>query len=292
MVGARGQPVHKSSVCRTYIAKIMDHPIPKKSLGQHWLHDEKSLQAMVVLADIHSDDTVVEVGPGLGTLTSYLAKTDAHIKAVEYDTQLYRELVTQKKALFGDRQNTVELINQDILDFRFDQIKGSYKVVANIPYYLTSNLIRVLSETPNPPELVVLLIQKEVAERLCAGPGDMSLLSVWTQMYFECSLGLVVPAKLFTPPPKVDSQIAIMRRREVPVYGQTDKIALNQVVKAGFSNKRKTLHNSLAAGLNLSKDVSAALLQTAAISPTSRPQELSLEQWVNLADSYTNIKNT
>jgi 16S rRNA (adenine1518-N6/adenine1519-N6)-dimethyltransferase len=159
--------------------------------------------------------------------------------------------------------------------------------VANIPYYLTSNLIRKLSETSNRPKIAVLLIQKEVAERLCAGPGDMSLLSVWAQMYFDCVLGPVVPARLFSPPPKVDSQVVVLRNRENPTFGSADKKILAQVIKAGFSNKRKTLLNSLSAGLQISKDQVQGLLEAAELEPKARPQELSLDQWVILSELYS-----
>ena len=268
----------------------MDYLKTKKSLGQHWLYDPSALSAMVELAEIKAGDEVVEVGPGLGTLTEYILKTGANVTAVEFDQELYEKLTKQKPKLFGRYAVNLKLVSQDILKFRFDQLPKGYKVAANIPYYLTSNLIRVLSETTNQPSSVTLLIQKEVAERLCAGPGDMSLLSVWAQVYFECSLGPVVPARLFTPPPKVDSQIVVMKLRSTPLFAGTDKKLLSQVIKAGFSNKRKTLHNSLSAGLQISKDSAKEILEQANISVAARPQELSLVQWINLANSWQSLR--
>lgn len=259
----------------------MDNVRTKKSLGQHWLHDELSLEAMCEMADVQQGDYVVEIGPGLGTLTQKLLERKAGVKAVEFDESL--------AATLYDRVGSEDLdvVNQDILKFNFSEIEQGYKVVANIPYYLTSNLIRVLSESANPPQSATLLIQKEVAERLCADPGKMSLLSVAAQMYFTCSLGPIVPAELFTPPPKVDSQIVHLERRKIPYFEKLDSKALFRVVKAGFSNRRKTLHNSLSAGLHISKEEAKNLLEVSGVNPQSRPQELSLNNWVVLA---TNVK--
>jgi 16S rRNA (adenine1518-N6/adenine1519-N6)-dimethyltransferase len=254
-----------------------DNVKAKKSLGQHWLHDDFSLEAMCEMAGVSKGELIVEVGPGLGTLTKKLLDRGARVHAVEFDEGLASDL--PKRVVSDD----LEVANKDILKVNFNDFEPGYKVVANIPYYLTSNLIRSLSETANPPKSATLLIQKEVAERLCAGPGNMSLLSVWAQMYFVCSLGPIVPARLFTPPPKVDSQIVHMECREEPVFGNTDKRLLTRVIKAGFSNKRKTLHNSLAAGMHIHKDQAADLLDSVNIKLTSRPQELSLHQWVDLA---------
>jgi 16S rRNA (adenine1518-N6/adenine1519-N6)-dimethyltransferase len=157
-----------------------------------------------------------------------------------------------------------------------------YKVVANIPYYLTSNLIRVLSETSNRPILAALLIQKEVAERVAAQPGDMSLLSVTAQFYWQVGLSQVVPARLFTPPPKVDSQIIILDRLNETLFPEVDPKSFFRLVKAGFSQRRKTLLNSLSAGLQLSKDDTRAVCERASIDPGRRAQSLSLEEWRQL----------
>jgi 16S rRNA (adenine1518-N6/adenine1519-N6)-dimethyltransferase len=253
---------------------------PKKKLGQHWLHDQASLSAMADLAQVGAKDFVLEVGPGLGTLTEVLLQRGANVVAVEYDQELY-ELI--KKELKNAEQ--LEVVHQDILRFDLAQLPPGYKVVANIPYYLTSKLVRVLSESDNPPQSVTLLIQKEVAERLAAGPGEMSLLSVTAQMYFESRLGPVVPAGLFTPPPKVDSQIIHLNRRQQPLFGSADSKSLFRLVKAGFSNRRKTLLNSLSGGLQLPKEETKALLEKADINPQNRAQDLSLEDWLRLNKS-------
>lgn len=250
----------------------------KKELGQHWLHDAESLQAMCDIATVSKDDFVLEIGPGLGTLTQKLANQAQKVLAVEFDYDLAKQLLSRINA-----QN-VEVTNQDILKFDLTQLPQNYKVIANIPYYLTSNLMRVLSESSNPPLSATLLVQKEVAERVAAGPGGMSLLSVTTQMYFEPSLGMVVPAELFTPPPKIDSQIVHLQRRTTPLFEEPDAAKqVFRIVKAGFSNRRKTLLNSLSAGLHYSKDETATILAEASINPQLRPQDLDLDDWLRLA---------
>jgi 16S rRNA (adenine1518-N6/adenine1519-N6)-dimethyltransferase len=155
-------------------------------------------------------------------------------------------------------------------------------VVANIPYYLTSNLVRNLSESTNPPSVAVLLIQKEVAERIAAQPGQMSLLSVTAQFYWDVALDMMVPAKFFTPPPKVDSQVIVMNRRPEPLFPDVVPKEFFRLVKAGFSARRKTVLNSLSGGLGVDKPTVKSLLETANIIPTARPQMLSLEDWYRL----------
>jgi 16S rRNA (adenine1518-N6/adenine1519-N6)-dimethyltransferase len=254
----------------------MELPFAKKSLGQHWLHDTASLEAMCDAAEVQPSDTVLEIGPGLGTLTELLVKRAGQVVAVEFDAKLADELAARVPA------DNLEVLQDDILGFDFTQLQPGYKVVANIPYYLTSNLIRVLSETSNPAAAAVLLVQKEVAERVAAKPGAMSILSVTAQYFWQVSLGREVPAELFTPPPKVDSQILIMQRRSQPLFPAADEKQFFRLVKAGFSQKRKTLQNSLSGGLGKSREEATSLLAAAGIDPTARAQTLSLEQWYSL----------
>ena len=248
-------------------------PLTKKSLGQHWLHDQGVLLAMVQAGQVTEQDTVVEIGPGLGTLTSLLVERAQKVVALEFDADLARDLPQRVHAA------NLEVHFADCLAFNYADLPKDYVVVANIPYYLTSNLLRVLSESPNPPRVIALLVQKEVAERVAAGPGKMSLLSVSVQRFYQASLGQIVPAALFTPPPKVDSQIIIMVRRPQPLFPDIDQKAFFRVVKAGFSQRRKKLRSSISAGLRCPKPVASTVLQQAHISPDARPQELSLEQW-------------
>ena len=248
-------------------------PFAKKALGQHWLTDSAALAAICDAGQVSPGDHVLEIGPGTGTLTEFLLAAGAHVTAVELDKSLAGALSNR----FSDSR--FYLIEQDILKFDFGSLPPGYKVVANIPYYLTSNLIRVLSETSNQASRVVLLVQKEVAERVGAKPGGMSLLSVSAQFYWEVLLGLEVPARLFTPPPKVDSQILILERRNQPLFPLVDEKVFFQLVKAGFAARRKTLLNSLAGGLRTDKTVVQAVLDEAYILSDLRPQTLSLEQW-------------
>ena len=259
----------------------MNEPIPKKSLGQHWLEDVNALEAMCEAAVVNADDTIVEIGPGLGTLTKLLVERAEQVIAVEFDPGLASNL----GKLVNNQNLTV--IHEDILRFDFGTVSHPYKVVANIPYYLTSNLIRTLSESSNPPTDAVILIQKEVAERVCAKPGQMSILSVTAQYYWEVSLGRLVEAELFTPPPKVDSQILIMKYRQQPLFENADAKQFFQLVKAGFSQKRKTLQNSLSGGLAIDKDEAKKLLDTADVPTSARAQTLSLEDWYAVYEVFT-----
>lgn len=248
---------------------------PKKSLGQHWLHDSFSLQAMCDAAGVEQGDTVLEIGPGLGTLTSELLDRGARVVAVELDERLSADLIQKFEG------KPVQIHQESILTFDLTQLPPQYKVAANIPYYLTSNLLRLMSETPNPPSQAALLVQKEVAERVASHPGGMSLISVAVQFYNDVSLGEEVPAYLFTPPPKVDSQILILKRRPKPLF-DVDEKQFFQVVKAGFSARRKTLLNALSGGLRLAKSEVRTWLEAAEIQPERRPQELSLQEWHRL----------
>lgn len=256
-------------------------PPTKKSLGQHWLHDSASLRAMCIAANIGPDDTVLEIGPGPGTLTAELVTRARRVVAVEFDQDLARQLPGRVPA------DNLQVVQQDILQFDLGQLPPGYKVVANIPYYLTSNLLRRLCETDNPFSSAAVLIQKEVAQRVCARPGGMSLLSVSTQFYCEATLGQIVPAELFTPPPKVDSQILRLSFRSTPLFEDVDTKVFFRLAKAGFSQRRKTLLNSLSAGLQLSRAQTTELLERAGIQPGLRAQNLGLQDWHKLYQAYT-----
>ncbi len=247
----------------------------KKSLGQHWLRDVPTLEAICDAAEVGETDVVLEIGPGQGDLTRLLVKRAKQVIAVEKDEPLVTSLAHSQIA------KNLQIVKGDILKFDLTKLPKNYKVVANIPYYLTNNLLRFLCESPNPFSRAAILVQKEVAERVTAHPGETSLLSVMVQFYCEVSLGQVVPAKLFEPPPKVDSQILILKRRQQPLF-DVDTKRFFRLVKAGFSNRRKTLLNSLSGGLQLTKPEVESLLKKANINPNFRAQELSLEDWHRL----------
>lgn len=250
----------------------------KKSLGQHWLRDRGFLSDIADGAELTADDTVLEIGPGLGTLTSELLRRAGKVIAIEIDSDLARKLPGQFPG------KNLEVINADFLDYDLSTLPMGYRVVANVPYYITGKIIQKLMTADNKPSITVLLVQKEVAERLAAKPGDMSLLSVSAQIYADVSLGNVVPAELFTPPPKVDSQVVIMRARKEPLINNANENKFFRIVKAGFSAKRKKLRSSLAGGLGISKDEAEHILKKASIDSNDRPERLDLNDWIGLLD--------
>ena len=247
-----------------------------KSLGQHWLRDREALGHIADCAELSRDDTVLEIGPGLGTLTSELLRQSGKVIAVEFDSELARKLPAQFPG------TNLEVIQGDILKFDLSNLPNGYKVVANIPYYITSKIIQMLMTATNKPSIVVLLIQKEVAQRLAAQPGDMSILGISAQVYANVSLGNIVKAKLFTPPPKVDSQVVILKTRFEPFLTDISETDFFHVVKAGFSAKRKMLRSSLSGGLNISKTEVEIILKKADINPNDRAETLDLQAWVRL----------
>ena len=254
------------------------HSLPeaKKSLGQHWLADQKSLENICGFANVKRGDSVLEIGPGKGDLTGKLLEFGAEVIAVEVDKSLEADL--RKK--FSSLPFSLNMLS--IMDFDLSKLPEGYKVVANIPYYLTSHLLRMLLETQHKPQTIVLLVQKEVAQRIAAKPGQMSLLSVSAQFYCDVELGQIIPAKLFTPPPKVDSQIIKLILRKQPLFKEVDNKQFFRLVKAGFSNRRKTLLNSLSNGLQLNRPDTEYLLDKAGLKPNLRPQELNLDEWHKL----------
>lgn len=249
---------------------------PNKSLGQHWLRDREALAHIADCAELTRDDTVLEIGPGLGTLTSELLRRAGKVVAVEFDSELARKLPAQFPG------TNLQVICADFLKFDLLILPVGYKVVANIPYYITSKIVQILMTAANKPSTVVLLVQKEVAERLAAKPGDMSILAISAQVFAEVSLGQVVPAKLFTPPPKVDSRVVILRPRRTPFLTDIKEADFFRVVKAGFSAKRKKLRSSLSGGLKLSKTEVEIILNKANINPDNRAETLDLDDWVRL----------
>ena len=283
-----------------------------KSLGQHWLRDAVTLADIAGHANLTLDDTVLEIGPGLGTLTSVLAEQAGHVVAVEFDRELAEKLTSElagdaprgsaqkcfsKKKFLGANGEAgpagdIKIINADFLQFDLDQMPAGYKVVANIPYYITNKIVMKLLTAANKPQLAVLLVQKEVAQRLAAEPGEMSILAVAAQLYSTVDLGQVVPAAMFDPPPKVDSQIVILRPHLAGSFlaKDIDEKQFFRVVKAGFSARRKKLRTALAGGLNISVADAEKLLRTANIDPNLRAQDLSLGDWRKLSLQATNLQ--
>jgi 16S rRNA (adenine1518-N6/adenine1519-N6)-dimethyltransferase len=252
---------------------------PKKSLGQNFLVDSAALERVVAAAEVQPQDTILEVGAGLGTLTRELARQGADIVAVEMDQRLFPPL----EEVLAPWKN-VRLVAGDILALDPAELvgKSGYLVVANIPYYITSALIRHLLECAARPRRLVLTVQLEVAQRLCAAPGKLSLLALSVQVYGAPTIRGKIPAGAFYPVPGVDSAVVRVDLFEQPLIPPPRLERFFGLARAGFSQKRKTLQNALAGGLGWPKDRTGALLQKAGLDPRRRAQSLSLEEWGRL----------
>jgi 16S rRNA (adenine1518-N6/adenine1519-N6)-dimethyltransferase len=285
---------------------------PRKSLGQNFLVDEHALSGIVRAAEITADDVVLEIGPGLGSLTRQLADTARHVIAVEID----RALIPPLRSVLSARSN-VSIVEGDILKLDPSELlvepslRGAsfatkqsppgedeiasqralamttaenYKVVANIPYYITSAIIRHLLEAEIKPRSIVLTIQQEVAQRIIAQPDDMNLLAVSVQFYGAPRLVQRIPAGAFYPVPDVDSAVVRIDLPDQPRVAVKDVNTFFKVAKAGFGQKRKQLHNSLSAGLPIKHEQIMQALNDVGIDPKRRAETLTLEEWGRLSD--------
>ncbi len=250
---------------------------PQQAAGQNFLLDENVVESMVDAAGVEAGQKVLEIGPGLGILTRALLNRGAHVVAVELDARLYAYM---KKKFKG--QERLRVIHDDIFKVQLAKhfTEGEYKLVANLPYSATSLVFRnFLTLAPRPMSMTVM-IQREVAQRICAGPGDMSMLALTVQYYSQPALLFDVPPAKFFPIPKVTSSII---HAEVLNKVETDADnALFAFMRAGFSSKRKKLSNSLSASLKISTSVIEAKMAKVSLKKEVRAQELSLENWVEL----------
>lgn len=252
----------------------------KKGLGQHFLIDETALKSVVEAAELSPEDIVIEVGPGLGILTTELAQRAGRVIAVELDTKLASLLKRRLASL-----SNVNVINANILEVSLSELlggKSSYKVVANLPYYITSPILRYFVEAPLRPLLMVVMVQKEVAEAIAASPGKMSLLSVSLQVYSQPRIVSYVPSQSFYPAPKVDSAIVRFDMLPEPAVKVADIDGFFQTVRCGFSTPRKQLRNSLAHGLGVKPMEVTSLLERANIEARRRAETLGLQEWARL----------
>ena len=260
---------------------------PRKRLGQHFLIDEAVLGRILSAAELSPGDIVVEIGPGLGILTEELARRGASIVAVEVDAKLVA-LLRKRLADFPD----VRIVRADILkvtprqllreDLPASDPARSYKVIANLPYYITSPVLsHFLEAQPRPSEMVVM-VQKEVGETIAAAPGKMRSISVKTQFYSKPVIVSYVPAASFYPPPKVDSVVLHLDVYSQPPMELSDVSGFFDIVMHGFSSPRKQLRNSLAHSLQLPPDQLASLLEKAGIEAKRRAETLSLQEWREL----------
>ena len=264
----------------------------RKSLGQHFLIDRDVLELIVTTAELTPADTVVEIGPGLGVLTGELARETGMVVAVELDGKLASVL----KERMSSCQN-VAVLNRDILKVEpvslLEEVSPpdtggpfKYKVVANLPYYITSAVLRHFLEAKIRPDIMVVMVQKEVAEAIAARPGGMSLLSVSVQFYGQPKIISYVPARCFYPAPEVDSAILRVDRYTEPPVAVDDEAGFFELVRAGFSAPRKQMANSLALGLNWSKGEVITLLEKAGILPQRRAETLALDEWARLWQAF------
>lgn len=268
----------------------------RKGLGQHFLIDEEVLKLITSAADLTSTDVIMEVGPGLGILTKELARQAGWVVAIELDSKL---AVTLERTLASF--DNVSIINKDILQIDPDDLLQeqktrfrpvinspfSYKVVANLPYYITSPSLRHFLEALVKPRIMVVMVQKEVADAIVAEPGRMSVLSISVQFYGEPRIISYVPARCFYPAPEVDSAIMRIDLYSQPAVAVTDERGFFDLVRAGFSASRKQIVNSLAQGLGLPKAEVLSLLETAHIAPRRRAETLALEEWARLWQVFT-----
>lgn len=267
-------PLNAASLLKRYDLRA------HKGLGQNFLEDPLALERIVSAAEVQPTDTVLEIGPGLGSLTRYLAVAAKEVVAVELDANLLPLL----KQVLAPYKN-IRLIQGDILKLSPKELiaQSDYLVVANIPYYITSAVIRHLLEGEARPRRIVLTVQKEVAERICAEPGDMSLLALSVQVYGKPRIATHIPAQAFFPAPKVDSAVLVVDIYPSPLIKSELLDTCFKLMKAGFRQKRKTLRNSLSSGLHISPAEAAELLIAAGIDPQRRAETLSIEEWETLS---------
>ncbi|MFH0930196.1 MAG: 16S rRNA (adenine(1518)-N(6)/adenine(1519)-N(6))-dimethyltransferase RsmA [Candidatus Moraniibacteriota bacterium] len=249
----------------------------KKSLGQNFLTSDSIAQHIVTSASLLKNDNILEIGPGKGILTKYLADSNAHILAIEIDQRLIESLKKQFK--------NIEIINEDILKINLPRLIEEnnfqrYKVVANLPYYITSKIIRLFLETKYPPSEMIFMVQKEVGERIVALDGKESILSTSVKFYANPEILFEVERENFEPAPEVDSVVIRIKRKEkIP---DVDTKIFFSLVRAGFSAKRKMLVNNLSSSLNLPKAKISEVLKKAGLDPTVRAEKLKMEDWIRL----------
>jgi 16S rRNA (adenine1518-N6/adenine1519-N6)-dimethyltransferase len=255
---------------------------PRKRLGQSFLRDRSFLAHLINALEIEREDAVLEIGAGTGVLTRALAKHAGHVVAVELDDSLYRLLEEELASVAN-----IELWHGNALDFDpCEHMPQAYKLAGNIPYYLTGPILRHFLETQCQPRVLVLMVQREVAERIVAPPGQLSMLGVSVQAYAHAKIVARVPPGAFFPRPKVESSIVRLTPHSQRLSGG-DRELFFQVVRAGFSTRRKQLLNALGVGLNISRGRSKDLLRRAGLDETRRAETLSIDDWQSLARAWS-----
>jgi 16S rRNA (adenine1518-N6/adenine1519-N6)-dimethyltransferase len=261
---------------------------PQKGLGQNFLVDDLYLEKIIDAASVQKTDTVLEIGAGLGSLTRYLASSAGEVIAVEIDKNLFPALKKVTKPF-----DNVRLVQGDFMEMEITDLVSmdGYKVVANIPYYLTSNLIRRLMESHVKPELTVLTVQKEVAQRICARPGKLSLLALGVQVYGNPKIAFTIPKGVFFPVPQVDSATLVVEHFTQPSIPEEGLDNFFLLAKAGFAQKRKMLHNALAGAPDINHEQAMDMLSRAGIGSERRAQTLNLQEWDALTALYSKYRS-
>jgi len=268
-------PLHIPSLLKRYGIQ------PKKSLGQNFLADHNALLKIIRDAEVGYDDRVLEIGAGLGSLTRLLAQHAQHVTAIEIDKRLYPALEGVLRPF-----DNIRLVTGDILEIPLETLfpDGWYLVVANIPYYITSAVIRHLLEATVKPKRIALTMQREVAERILSRDDKMSLLSLSVQVYGSARIASQIPAGCFYPKPQVDSSVLIIDVFDQPQLSDESIRWLFELAHAAFNQKRKMLRNSLKSILGGDGDVVRGIFERAMIDPRQRPEDLSLEDWIRLTE--------
>ena len=252
---------------------------PSKGRGQNFLVDDETVQRILALAELTSDDAVLEIGPGLGALTGHLLRTVDHVTAIELDWTLARYLGTT----FG-QDPRLHLLQRDVLavDLSVMFAQRPTKVVSNLPYSAAAAIVRHVLEAAPPAVRLAVMVQLEVAERMLATPPDMGLLSVATQIYAEVEMGFLVPPDVFMPAPEVDSAVITLRPYPEPLVAREETGRFFALVAAGFRHKRKNIANSMEIELRMAKAELVGRLRDAGIDPTRRAETLSIDEWLGL----------
>ncbi|MFZ2190057.1 MAG: 16S rRNA (adenine(1518)-N(6)/adenine(1519)-N(6))-dimethyltransferase RsmA [Candidatus Magasanikiibacteriota bacterium] len=283
-------PTYLQTLCKKYNLS------PSKKYGQNYLITDAPIKKMIEVADLKKTDTVIEIGPGFGVLTFALVERAGKVVAFEIEKKLtgywedkFNDLKIERLKDFGDLEiiwgNALSNLKSYVLS-----LKSDYKVIANIPYQITSDLLRTLLELENKPESITVMVQKEVAERIVSKPGDMSLLAVSVQYYGEPKIVAKVPRGCFWPSPKVDSAVLHLTTRPPDHSTTFSDEEFFRVVKAGFANKRKQLWGNLTRGLKIEDQKIKELLIDIVGNEKVRAEELSVEQWIEISKQITNSR--
>ena len=260
---------------------------PKKSLGQNFLVDSRVAKKIISAADISSDDTVLEIGPGRGALTRHLAETCKRLVAIELDS----ELVSELQARFSNNPG-VEIIHGDARDVSVDQFINAgerYKLLANLPYYAANRIVRRFLTAERKPSILVFMVQREVARTMAAQPGDMGLLSVMIQLYGSVKVAFTVPPRAFRPAPKITSAVVRIDVYDQPALDLISDEDFFDLVIAGFSAPRKQIKNSLRNGLKVTSEIAGVMLEAAGIDPKRRPETLSVAEWGDVYNQWRTV---